>query len=83
MQSVQFYTRKECDLCHAALAVVKRVQQKIPFRLDVIDIDSNAELNALYGAVIPVVRSNNQDLARSFVDEKKLLEAIRNTTHLG
>jgi len=83
MATLQFYTRPNCALCHSALAVVRRVQKRIAFELDVIDIDTDAALCARYDHVIPVVRFKNQELARCFVDEKKLREALRKITAEG
>lgn len=78
MMTLQFYTRKDCALCYSALAVVHRVQRNVVFEVEVIDIDKDPALRALYGEVIPVVKYKNVELARSFFDEKKLKEAIRN-----
>ena len=75
--TLQFYTRKECTLCQSALAVVKRVQKQIPFELDCIDIDSDPALRERFDTVIPVVTCENSELARSFVNEKKLREKLQ------
>lgn len=77
MLSLKFYTRKECALCHSAWAVVQRVQKRIPFLLESVDIDSHPELCARYGTVIPVVAHEDTELARSFVDEKKFALAVQ------
>ena len=80
MPTLQFYTRKDCTLCHSALAVVRRVQQRIPFMLECIDIDENPALRARYGAVIPVITCGPMELASSFVEEKALHNALKNLT---
>ena len=77
MLTVIFYTRPACTLCDSALAVVRRVQKRLPFQLDIVDIDTSPGLRALYGASIPVVVSEKTELARSFVDEKNLHRALR------
>jgi Glutaredoxin-like domain (DUF836) len=59
------------------------VQKRIAFELDVIDIDTDATLRARYDHVIPVVTFGNQELARSFVDEKKLREALQKISAEG
>jgi glutaredoxin len=66
MLSVQFYTRKDCDLCHSALLVLKRLQRRIPFQIEIIDIESDPVLIERYGTVIPVITSGSRELARSF-----------------
>jgi hypothetical protein len=76
MDALQFYTRPDCELCHAALAVVKRIQQRIPFSLHCVNIDEDPELQARFGLVIPVLACGEIEFARSFFDEKSLLTAI-------
>ena len=78
MMTLQFLTRKDCALCYSALAVVHRVQKDVVFEVEVVDIDQDPALRALYNDVIPVVKYNNVELARTFIDEKKLKQAIRN-----
>ena len=76
MLTLQFYTRAACSLCESAWHVVKRVQQRIPFHLERIDIDDDPELQRRYGHVIPVVMCEDRELARSFIDEKTLLSEL-------
>lgn len=59
------------------MAVVKRVQDRIPFSLDIVDIDPDPQLTDRYGTVIPVITSGSRELARSFVEEKALLRALQ------
>jgi hypothetical protein len=77
MLTLHFYTRPGCTLCDSALAVVKRVQQRVPFQLQIQNIDENPELKARYDTVIPVVTCENTELARSFIDEKTLLSDVK------
>jgi hypothetical protein len=77
MLTLHFFTREACTLCHSALAVVKRIQNRIPFNLQIQDIDENPGLRHRYDTVIPVVAFNSHELARSFFDEKSLEKAIR------
>ncbi len=74
--ALQFYTRPDCDLCDAALAVVQRVAKKIACSISVIDISDEPALVEKYGEVIPVLTCQHVELARSFVEEKALLRAL-------
>ena len=78
MLTLQFYTRQECTLCESALVVVRRVQQRVPFQLECIDIDADPALRARYGTVIPVVTCGSIELACSFIEEKSLSAALKN-----
>ena len=77
MMTLQFYTRRDCTLCHSALSLVCRLQKSIPFELDIIDIDENPVLCQRYDTVIPVITCGEIELACSFVDEKMLREALK------
>jgi hypothetical protein len=77
MFTLHFYTRKDCSLCDSALAVMKRLQRRISFHLECVDIDADPALSALYGTVIPVLAFEKNELARSFFDEKMLLSALQ------
>ena len=77
MLTLQFYTRPDCTLCHSALAVVHRVQKKLPFDLNVINIDEDSALRQRYDTVIPVLTCGNIDLARTFIEEKSLGLALK------
>jgi hypothetical protein len=75
--TLHFYTRKECSLCDSALALVNRLQRRISFRVECVDIDEHPALREQYGTVIPVLTFGKQELARSFFDEKSLLSALQ------
>jgi hypothetical protein len=74
--TLHFYTRPDCSLCESALSVVKRLQRRFTFKLEQINIDEDPALQARYGTVIPVLACGEMELARSFFDEKILLQAL-------
>jgi hypothetical protein len=76
---LRFFTRPNCHLCLSALSVVHRVRAKIPFELELINIDQQPEYVKDYGDVIPVITCDGKEIARSFVEEKKLAESLRET----
>lgn len=43
------YGREECHLCQNMILALKNLQEQVSFDFQVIDIDSNPELVALYG----------------------------------
>lgn len=53
--TVTLYTRVRCHLCDDAKAVLEAVQREHPFTLDVVDIDADPALVALYTDEVPVV----------------------------
>ena len=54
MVTIEFYTRKGCHLCEAALAELEALQRQRPFSLRIHDIDEDADLRDLYNVLVPV-----------------------------
>ncbi|AEJ01757.1 glutaredoxin 2 [Nitrosomonas sp. Is79A3] len=64
------YGREDCHLCQNMIVALQDIQERISFNFKVIDIDSDAELIALYGEKIPVLVSplTNQEICHYFLD---------------
>ncbi len=64
------YGRDECHLCQDMVLALQNLQEQVSFTFQVINIDSNPELIALYGERIPVLMSplNNQEICHYFLD---------------
>jgi len=73
---VQVYSRQNCHLCHEAESVVKEVLKDLSFKLEVIYIDGNQELERLYGEEVPVTLINRAKHDYFRVDRKRFSEAI-------
>jgi glutaredoxin len=52
---VTLYTRRGCHLCELAWQCLQAEQQRYHFRLETVDVDTDAESQARYGAWVPVV----------------------------
>ncbi len=57
MITVTLYTRQGCELCDQAEADLKALQEVVPHKLAVIDIDSDASIRDLYALEIPVIEA--------------------------
>ena len=73
---VQIYSRANCHLCQEAQSVVREVLKDISFKLEVIYIDGNQELERLYGEEVPVTLINGAKHDYFRVDKKRFSEAI-------
>lgn len=66
------YGREECHLCQNMILALKDLQGQVSFDFQVIDIDSNPELVALYGERIPVLvfltNHQEQEICHYFLD---------------
>ncbi|SFE65626.1 Glutaredoxin-like domain [Nitrosomonas sp. Nm166] len=64
------YGREECHLCQTMILALQDLQKQVSFDFQVIDIDADPELVALYGEKIPVLVSaaNHQEICHYFLD---------------
>ena len=58
---VTIYTRKGCHLCEHAESIVAEARRKIPFDLEIVDIDGFAALKAKYNEEVPVIAIDGCD----------------------
>lgn len=75
---VTVYSRQGCTCCETAMAVLRPRQQAHGFRLDVVDVDTDPALVALYGESVPVVAVDGKVRFRGKVNEvllDRLLDA--------
>lgn len=62
------YGREHCHLCQDMVARLHELQARLLFRLEVVDIDSNAELVARYGERVPVLAANREEICHYHLD---------------
>lgn len=78
---VEFLTRENCGLCDTARTVVDGVladlAETIDAQLSVIDIDSDAQLQAKYDWDVPVVLIDGRQHSFHRVDPKRFAQALR------
>jgi prolipoprotein diacylglyceryltransferase len=58
---VRLLSKRDCHLCEAALAELRRLQGRYPHQLEVVDISSDTSLQQRYGERIPVVQVNGRE----------------------
>ncbi len=77
-KTLTFYTREGCHLCDFALAELKRIQERIPFQIEIIDLDRNAapEKRAAYDWEVPVIELGGRKIMKFKVDEKRLVRLL-------
>jgi len=68
--TVTLYSRPDCHLCEQAEADLEALQEKIPHRLVVIDIDSDPALQQTYSLEIPVVEVGPYKLKAPFTRQE-------------
>jgi glutaredoxin len=76
---VTLFTRDGCHLCESALHVIRTVQARDAFELEIIDIDAAGQQawRAAYDHHVPVVHLDGREIARHRVTTEQLEEALR------
>ena len=65
---VTLYARTDCHLCEDMRAVVEHVARDIPFTMEYVDVDTDPQLAATYGAEVPVLCVNGRKAFKYRVD---------------
>ena len=74
--ALTIYSRPGCHLCDDMKAVVRRVGETVPLKLDEVDISADPDLEAQYGLEIPVLLVNGRKAAKYRVSEQELHRII-------
>lgn len=74
---LQIYTRKSCCLCEEMKDVVREAAIRFPLTLEETDIDTCAELQALYGEEVPVLFINGRKAFKYRVTRRELQKRLQ------
>ena len=77
MITITLYSRPGCHLCDEMKTLVDRVALTVPLTLEVIDISTDPELDAVYALEIPVLLVNGKKAAKYRVTEAELMRMLR------
>ena len=82
---ITFYTKVDCELCHAAKATLLAVQAELGFTLDEIDITTDPTLYQAFQEEIPVGYLGGRKLFKFRVDAAQLRRQLqgRGRWHFG
>ena len=58
------YSRASCHLCDYMIAGLHALQARVPFDVEVIDVDTDPGLEARYGEDVPVLVHGERELCR-------------------
>ncbi|MCG8379582.1 MAG: glutaredoxin family protein [Proteobacteria bacterium] len=77
--TLSVYSRSGCHLCDEMLEALRPWQQQYGFSINIIDIDSDAELRDRFTDKIPVLSAKNIDICQFRLDESALEHFLTNT----
>ncbi len=72
MIDLRLYSRQGCTLCDEMKETIDRLASDFPLRLEVVDIDLDAELVRHYNEEVPVLFVNGRKFAKYRVTEARL-----------
>jgi uncharacterized membrane protein len=81
MITVMLYSRQNCHLCEAAKAELDSLQDELPHKLVVVDIDQDPKLQETFATLVPVVTVGPYQLQAPF--ERKELMVTLGAAQLG
>ncbi len=76
VQKVIFYSRPGCSLCEEGFLTLKLVQEDIPFKIEILNIEDDDALHEKYMLMIPVVEKDGNVIQYGQLDYVTLLEAL-------
>ena len=76
MQKVIFYSRPGCSLCEEGFLTLTLVQEDIPFKIEILNIEGDEALHEKYMFMIPVVEKDGQVVQYGQLDYVTLFEAL-------
>ncbi len=78
MRTLTLFTRDGCHLCDVALEELERIREKLPFSLEIVDLDREAppEKRALYDWEVPVIELDGRKIMKYHVDEARLVRLL-------
>ncbi|HHL45052.1 MAG TPA: glutaredoxin family protein [Gammaproteobacteria bacterium] len=71
--NLTLYTRSYCHLCEDMHKALLPYQQRYGFKLELIDVDSDAQLERRFDELVPVLMAGEEEICHYFLDEAALL----------
>ena len=70
------YARTYCHLCDDMIAALQALRGRFSFQICVVDVDSDAALEARYGELVPVLEAEGRKLCHYFLDEEVVTDFL-------
>ncbi|MBN9123689.1 MAG: thioredoxin family protein [Nitrosospira sp. 56-18] len=77
--SLTLYGRQHCHLCHEMIAALEKLQARLPFRFDIVDIDGDEALRSRYNELVPVLVGEGEEICRYHLDQAALARFLEKT----
>ena len=74
--TVTLYVTDDCRLCEAAERLLRRLAPEMGFRLELVDISSDAALYERYCLAVPVLALDGEAVLSAPLDEARVREEL-------
>jgi glutaredoxin len=74
--SVVLYTRAGCHLCLDARRILSQQRRRHPFTLQIVEVDTDPDLQNRYGERVPVIVINGKERFRGTVNRILLVRLL-------
>ena len=76
MTELTLLNRYACHLCEDMLLSLQDYATELHFKVTLVDIDDNPELQQVYNEAVPVLMYNGREVCRHLLDPQALREAL-------
>lgn len=76
MTRLTLVSRQYCHLCHEMEAALARLSFELGFSVDILDVDADADLEARFNELVPVLLHNGNELCHHFLDLAKVRDYL-------
>ncbi len=77
MADITLYSRKKCSPCAAAADWLATLSEKFAFDYAVVDVDLDPDAERRYGARVPVISTEHEDILEAPFSERRLGDMMR------
>lgn len=75
--TLTLYSRAWCHLCDDMLAGLQILQVRQPFKLNIVDVDSQPTLEQRFGEFVPVLMHGERELCHYHLDAAAVTDYLR------
>lgn len=73
---LRLMSRGYCHLCHDMEAALAPLAVEFGAEVEIIDVDADPQLEALYNELVPVLLHEDRELCHYFLDEAKVRDYL-------
>ena len=76
MTRLTLVSRQYCHLCHEMEAALAPLSFELGFSVDIVDVDADADLEARFNELVPVLLHDGNELCHHFLDVAKVRDYL-------